>query len=62
MNQLVVLSISSNGFMMFFIDVTLIISVLFTYPLQCFPCIEITESYLFRTPCPSICETITLFC
>lgn len=45
--QLIVLSIPQHSILSIFIDVTLIISVLFTYPLQCYPVIDIFESYLF---------------
>ena len=47
--QLVVLNIQTGGALSYFIDVTLIVSVLFTYPLQCYPVIEIMESYLFNS-------------
>ena len=47
--QLVVLDIQSGGALSYFIKITLIISVLFTYPLQCYPVIEIMESYLFNS-------------
>ncbi|ELT96757.1 hypothetical protein CAPTEDRAFT_221004 [Capitella teleta] len=46
-NQIVVMNIAQHSILSLFVDVTLIISVLFTYPLQGFPVIEIVESYLF---------------
>jgi len=46
-NQLIVRSIPQHTTLSFVVDATLIISVLFTYPLQCFPVIEIVENYLF---------------
>ena len=44
--EIIVLNFTS-GWLIKLVDVVLIISVLFTYPLQCFPVIEIVESYLF---------------
>ena len=47
-SQLIVEKITQHTTMSIIVDVTLVISVLFTYPLQCFPVIEILESYLFQ--------------
>lgn len=45
--QIIVLNLKQHTPLSMFIDITLILSVLFTYPLQCFPSIEITETYFF---------------
>lgn len=47
-NQIIVLEIEQHTVLSILVDITLIISVLFTYPLQCYPVIEIVESYVFR--------------
>jgi len=44
--QLVVLAITQHTPLSLLVDATLIISVLFTFPLQCFPVIEILEGYI----------------
>jgi len=44
--QLLVLAITQHTPLSFLVDTTLIISVLFTFPLQCFPVIEILEGYI----------------
>jgi len=46
--QIIILNMKQHSPLAILVDVTLIISVLFTYPLQCFPVIEIIESYLFE--------------
>lgn len=47
-NQLIIMMVSEqSSLLVSVVDVTIIISVLFTYPLQCFPVIEIAESYIF---------------
>lgn len=46
-SQIIVENIKQHSVKSTFVDVTLIISVLFTYPLQCFPVIEIMETYIF---------------
>ena len=45
--QLIILSISQHTLLAILIDVTLIISVACTFPLQFFPCVQIVEGYLF---------------
>ena len=50
--QLIVKNVSDGGVLSDMLDVTLIISVLFTYPLQCFPVIEIIENYAFNSSKP----------
>ena len=57
--QLVVLSIPQHSILSVFIDITLIVSVLFTYPLQCYPVIEIFESYIFA---PGTCVFCVCVC
>ena len=47
MKQLITQNIKQHTPLSVAVDVTLIISVLFTYPLQCFPVLTITEKYLF---------------
>jgi solute carrier family 36 (proton-coupled amino acid transporter) len=44
--QLIVKEITQHTIMALLVDATLVVSVVFTYPLQCYPVIEITESYL----------------
>lgn len=44
--QLLVNEITQHTVMSLLVDATLVISVVFTYPLQCYPVIEITEAYL----------------
>jgi len=44
--QMVVLAITQHTPLSLLVDATLIISVLFTFPLQCFPVIEILEGYI----------------
>ena len=45
-DQLIVKEITQHTLLSLLVDATLVISVIFTYPLQCYPVIEITESYL----------------
>ncbi len=44
--QLITLSIKQHTPLSIAVDITLIISVLFTYPLQCYPVITLLEKYL----------------
>jgi len=44
--QLLVLAITQHTPLSLLVDTTLLISVLFTLPLQCFPVIEILEGYI----------------
>ncbi len=53
MKQLITLSIKQHTPLSIMVDVTLIVSVLFTYPLQCFPVLTITEKYLIA---PGACS------
>jgi len=45
--QMLVLAITQHTPLSLLVDATLLISVLFTLPLQCFPVIEILEGYVF---------------
>lgn len=45
--QIILLSIPQHSPLAIAVDITLIISVLFTYPLQMFPFIQIVECYIF---------------
>ena len=56
--QLIVLNLAQHTPLSIFIDVTLILSVMFTYPLQTFPVLEIAEAYIFtsgRYTWPDVC-------
>jgi len=44
--QLLVLAITQHTPLSLLVDATLLISVVFTFPLQCFPVIEILEGYI----------------
>ena len=46
-SQILVQEITQHTPMSLLVDATLVVSVIFTYPLQCYPVIEITEGYLF---------------
>ena len=45
--QIVIRSIPQHSVLAIMVDVTLVVSVLCTYPLQCFPVIQIMEGYIF---------------
>jgi len=44
--QILVLAITQHTPLSLLVDATLVVSVLFTFPLQCFPVIEILEGYI----------------
>jgi len=45
-SQILVKEITQHTVLSLLVDATLLVSVIFTYPLQCYPVIEIMESYL----------------
>lgn len=56
--QIIVLEIEQHTILSIIVDITLIVSVLFTYPLQCYPVIEIVETYIFGQKSLRKCASI----
>ena len=58
--QLLVLAITQHTPLSLLVDATLLVSVVFTFPLQCFPVIEILEGYIL-TPGMTVLSIIRFY-
>ncbi|OAF66938.1 Proton-coupled amino acid transporter 2 [Intoshia linei] len=60
-DQIIIDSVEMGNVSIYIVIITLMISVILTYPLQVFPCIEMIEIYIF-TWLSGVCDDMSLLC